>query len=83
VENKTPVETSARAKAETKTTSSTKPKPAKRKPKVKRQDNAQDSGQRSAVPEDQLPAFLLRPVNLPLKGPKRKQDSAAETDAVS
>ena len=83
VENETQVKTTAPAKVATKNTSSAKPKLEQRKPKVNNQDDVQGSGQRSAIPEDQLPAFLLRPVILPLKSPKKKQDSAAETDPVS
>jgi superfamily II DNA/RNA helicase len=83
VENETPVKTTASAKVATKNSPSAKPKLEQPKPRVNSRSDVQGSGQRSVIPEDQLPAFLLRPVILPLKSTKKKQDRDAETDPVS
>ncbi len=62
---------------------SPKPKSVERKPKANNRAEAKVGVQHSAIPEDQLPAFLLRPVTLPPKNTKKTQDKGAEKDPVS
>lgn len=66
-----------------KTPLSSNPTATKQKPSANSQTNAPGKTTRSVIPEEQLPAFLLRPVTPPPKSAKKIKDSDDETDPVS
>jgi len=82
-EKAAPIDRPARAETAKRKFSSPKPKAAEQKPKASNRTEAKAGGPRRAIPEDQLPAFLLRPVTLPPKNTKKLQDKGEETDPVS
>lgn len=83
VETATPVKAAQQPEKAMKSPAAPKQKTEERKPSINRQRDVQNNGQRSTIPEDQLPAFLLRPVNLPPKSVKKAKDKDAETDPIS
>ncbi len=83
VQQAAPVESTVQVKKATRKSPAAKPKTDERKSKASGRTDAPSGGQRSVIPEDQLPAFLLRPVTLPPKNTKKMQDKGAEKDPVS
>ena len=83
VEKAAPMDHQARTETSKRKPSPPRARPVEQKTKEGSRTEVKAQRQRSVIPEDQLPAFLLRPVTLPPKTAKKSQDKGAETDPVS